>query len=199
LNKTKVTEDFSVTLWFNEDMFRFSLRPGLFAVLLSLILAQACAPQITPTAFRPPTQIPPTQIIPTATSIPVIFTAVPTITVTPTLTGPCTNNLTFMEDLTIPDNTTVSAGSTIDKHWLVSNSGTCNWDSSYRLKWIGGEIFGAASEQFLFPARAGTQATLRIVFTAPTAEGNYESGWQAYGPDGSVFGDSIFMKITVIP
>jgi hypothetical protein len=197
--KIKVTEDFSVTLWFNQDMLRLRIRSGLFVVLLSLIFAQACSPQITPTPFRPPTQIPPTKIIPTITTVPIISTAIPTAVITPTLTGPCSNNLTFVEDVTIPDGTTISVGASMDKQWRVQNSGTCNWDSAYRLKWIGGEKFGAAEEQSLFPARAGTQATLRIIFTAPTVEGTYESAWQAYAPDGSAFGDPIFMKITVIP
>jgi hypothetical protein len=123
----------------------------------------------------------------------------PTITITPTRTGPCTNNLTFIQDVTIPDNTTVSANSTIDKQWLVSNSGTCNWDSTYLLRWVGGEKFGAVEEQSLFPARAGTRVTLQISFTAPAVEGPYESGWQAYGSDGAAFGDTIWMKIVVIP
>ncbi len=183
-----------MTLWFNEDMLRISPRLSLFAVLFSLIFAQACAPQTTSTPFRPPTQPEPTQILSTTTPIPT-NTFVPTVTITPTEIPPCINNLTFIEDVTIEDNTTVSAGSTMDKQWLVSNSGTCNWDSTYRLNWTGGETFGAAQEQTLFPARAGTQATLQIVFTAPTVEGTYESAWQAYGPDGIAFGDPVFITI----
>ena len=186
-----------MTLWFNEDMLRIRLRLGL-SLLTSLIFAQACAPQTTSTPFRPPTAIPPTQILPTTTPAPT-STTFPTFTPAPTEAGPCTNNLTFVDDLTIDDNTTVPAGSSMDKQWLVTNSGTCDWDSTYHLKWIGGETFGAAGEQALFPARAGTQATLRILFTAPTVEGIYQSAWQAYGPDGNAFGDPIFITINVSP
>jgi hypothetical protein len=120
------------------------------------------------------------------------------VTVTPT-EGPCFNNLEFISDVTIPDGTTVSIGSTIDKQWVVNNSGSCNWDSGYRLKWISGDPMGANQEQFLYPARAGTEVTLRILFTAPAAEGTYESAWQAYGSNGIAFGDPIYMKIVVIP
>ena len=172
----------------------------MLAVLMILVFASACTPQITPTAFRPPTKPAPTQILSTITPIPAIYTAVPTSTVTATATEiPCTNNLEFLQDVTIPDGTTVSFGGTIDKQWLVKNNGTCDWDSTYRLKWIGGDPLGAAQEQILFPAKAGTQATLRISFTAPTAEGSYESAWQAYGPDGNAFGDPVYMKIVVSP
>jgi hypothetical protein len=179
-------------------MLRIRLRPGLLVVLLSVIFAQACAPQLTSTPFRPPTQILPTQILSTITPIPT-NTSVPTTTITPTVTGPCTNNLTFIEDVTIPDDTTVPAGSSMDKQWLVTNSGTCNWDSTYHLRWTGGETFGASEEQALFPARAGTQATLRILFTAPTVEGIYQSAWQAFGPDGTAFGDAVFITVNVSP
>jgi hypothetical protein len=196
----KVAGIFSATLWFNQDMLRIHYRPYLFSVLLALIFASACTPQVTPTPFRPPTKPAPTQILSTTTPIPALYTAIPTSTVTATATeGPCVDNLEFIQDVTIPDGTSIAFGATIDKQWLVNNNGTCNWDSTYRLKWIGGDPLGAAQEQILYPARAGTQVTLRITFTAPTVEGTYESAWQAYGPDGIAFGDAVFMKIVVSP
>jgi hypothetical protein len=166
-------------------------------LLTGIFLASACAPQASPTAFRPPTQPGPTQILPTTTSVPQLFTPVPTPTITATIPGPCTNSLSFLDDLTVEDNTVVLPGASIDKQWLVHNTGTCNWDNTYRLKWIGGDTLGAAEEQALYPARAGTQATLRIHFTAPFVGDAYESAWQAVGPDGNVFGDLIFIKIVV--
>lgn len=56
---------------------------------------------------------------------------------------------------------------------------------------------GANAEQPLYPARAGVQAVLRIIFTAPATAGAYESAWQAVDPDGNFFGDLIFIKIVV--
>jgi hypothetical protein len=171
----------------------------MLGMLMALTFTSACTSKMTPTPFRPPTQPGPTEILPTTTSIPVLYTPIPTATITPTITGPCTDNLEFLNDITIEDNTSVLSGSSIDKQWLVQNSGTCNWNSSYHLRWIGGDPLGADQEQILYPARAGTQATLRILFTAPTGEGTYESIWQAYGPDGIAFGDSIYMQIAVSP
>jgi hypothetical protein len=192
-------QDFG-SLCFNQDMLRIRLRLYLFVVSLGLIFASGCTAQSAPTPFRPPTQPVPTQILSTTTPIPALYTPVPTPTVTATSTaGPCTDNLKFIEDVTIPDGTSISVGATIDKQWLVKNSGTCNWDAAYRLKWIGGDPLGAKQEQTLYPARAGTQVTLNIAFTAPAVEGTYESQWQAYAPDGSAFGDPVFMKIVVSP
>ncbi len=99
----------------------------------------------------------------------------------------------------MPDGTSVTPGEKIDKQWLVTNVGTCNWDAAYRLKLISGDAMGAPAEQALYPARAGTQATLRIVFTAPQAAGNYVTVWQAVAPDGSAFGQTVTLQINVAP
>lgn len=182
--------------------FRIFHRSRLI-LLPILFLVVACAPQPAPTPFRPPTSIPPTSSLPTTTPVPSFFTpATPTLTATPTqppTPEPCTNGLTFLDDLTVPDGTNFFGGVVIDKQWLVQNSGTCNWDASYKLKWVGGSPLGATELQPLFPARAGTQAALRIRFTAPVEPGAHESSWQAVDPDGNVFGELIFMKIVVTP
>lgn len=166
-----------------------------FLVLLSIIsFAQACSPPPAPTPFRPPTAVPPTAIPPTPT---LTLTVTPAPTLTPAAEGPCTNELTYLDDLTVEDGTTFSPGAIIDKQWLVQNDGACDWDSAYKLKWVGGYTLGVPEEQPLFPARAGVQATLRIVFTAPAEPGTYTSTWQAQDPDGNLFGDTVYMEIVV--
>ena len=109
----------------------------------------------------------------------------------------CTNDLTFLEDLTVPDGTLVPPDLAIDKQWLVSNSGSCNWDSRYALKLVGGDALGAPREQALFPARAGTRAVVRIRFVGPSAPGRYGSTWQAFGPDDVAFGAEMFLDLVV--
>ena len=46
----------------------------------------------------------------------------------------CTDNLVFIQDITIPDGTIVVAGSTLDKQWEVENTGTCDWGEGYTLR-----------------------------------------------------------------
>jgi len=58
---------------------------------------------------------------------------------------------------------------------------------------------GAQIEQALYPARAGTQAKIRVLFTAPQDAGIYQSAWQAVAPDGTLFGDPFSINITVGP
>jgi hypothetical protein len=182
---------------------RFLPSRVLFAIVLILFSLSACSPASTPTPFRPPTAqqplIEPTLIIqPTKQVVVIQPSPLPTIALTPTVNPQdCTNNLHFINDATIPDNSLVTVGSSIDKQWLVENNGTCNWNSSYRLKHLGGAVLGAQEEMMLYPARAGTQATIEITFTTPFTEGAYESAWQAVDPAGNPFGDPIYIRITV--
>jgi hypothetical protein len=190
-------------------MRRFLPRLNLLAVPLALtLLLSACVQTNTAAPFIPPAAGPAPTVTSTATpvSAPV---ALPTFTLAPPTASPapsdtpiptsniCTDNLTFVQDITVTDGTIVQPGATIEKQWLVTNSGTCNWDASYRLKFVSGDTLGAPAEQALFPARAGAQATLKITFIAPQEMGTYQSAWQAFAPNGSAFGDPVYMTIVV--
>ena len=172
--------------------------PGSVSICLCLIsmvcvglVVTACRGGFSSTPLPTPLSSP--------TSNPEQHTATPTtiLPVAPTPTSICTNNLVFIRDVTIPDGSAESPGSTLDKQWLVQNSGDCNWNASYRLRLISGNALGASSEQALYPARADTQATLRILFTAPQEAGEYISEWQAFDENGIAFGKSFFIKIEV--
>lgn len=181
--------------------FRFAVSQQLLAVALTLFFGSACSPAPAPTPFRPPTiqapLIEPTFIIHPTQEI-IVIQSTPLPTIVPTINPEeCNNNLTFVEDLTIPDNMFTTFGLALDKQWLVQNSGTCNWNSGYRLKHIGGSELSAPEEVALYPAKAGEQATIQILFTAPFTEGAYESSWQATDPKGTAFGDPIYIRIAV--
>lgn len=180
----------------------FPSRRWIPLVCFYLALISACSPPATATPFRPPTApaplIEPTFIIKPTQPV-VIIESSPLPTIIPT-TNPeeCDNNLSFVSDLTISDGTSVTYGSSIDKQWTVENSGTCHWNSDYRLRHIGGALLDAPEEIALYPARAGTQATIQVSFTTPFTDGAYESAWQAFDPDGLPFGDPIYMRINAV-
>lgn len=109
----------------------------------------------------------------------------------------CVNNLKYIDDLTIPDGTFVEQDAIIEKQWEVENSGTCNWTSSYTLQHIGGQPLGARTQQALFPAKKGARAVISITFFAPAEIGTYHTAWQAFDPQGTAFGDPIYMDIVV--
>ena len=149
----------------------------------------------TPVPFIPPTLVQEAAasalaaLTPTPTALPEVSR--------PTATPACTNILSFLEDVTIPDGTITSPGGVLDKRWRVENTGTCNWDEDYRLKLVSGAEMGAAVEQALYPARSGTQFEIRVVFQAPQEAGLYRSAWQAYSPKGDAFGDPFYIEIVV--
>ena len=116
----------------------------------------------------------------------------------PTRQANCTNQLRFIDDLTIPDGMEVSPGEEITKRWQIRNDGSCNWNRSYSLQLISGLSLGARKVQELVPARQSTEAVVEINFNAPDNPGRYNSWWQAYDPDGNRFGDPIYVEISVL-
>lgn len=169
----------------------------LFALVsfVLLILLSGCGGQdaVSPTTdyFVPPTLNPQ---LPTATTA-----ETATVTPEPTEAGPCENDLEFLDDLTIPDNTVVAPGELMTKTWLVRNSGTCNWESDYTLRNTDGLPMGVATIQALYPARSGSEVELTLIFTAPTDQGQAITKWQAHDPEGNPFGQEFYMQIIVDP
>jgi hypothetical protein len=170
---------------------RLVLSVSIFLLLFLAACSSPSAQQATPTfetiLLPSPTPTSLTETAATLIQLPVVPTSTPT----------CVNGLGFINDVTIPDGTVVTPETSLDKQWLVQNSGTCNWDQRYRMRMISGEALGAAVEQSLYPARSGSQATLRIIFTAPSEPGEYVSEWQAFDFNGLPFGDTFFIKINV--
>src|SRR3990172_7726522 len=91
-----------------------SSRQWFLVLIVPLWLSSACSTASTPTPFIPPTApaplIEPTFIINPTQNVTVIQST-PLPTILPT-TNPedCVNSLTFIEDLTIPDNSFITYG-----------------------------------------------------------------------------------------
>lgn len=111
-------------------------------ILLAMGLT-GCSPN--PTPYHPPaiafhtTSTAPATLMPTSISHSVEIPL-------PHATPSCTDNLAFLEDITIPNGTVVVPGESVDKRWLVQNSGSCNWDDRYRLKFVSGSELNAPLE-----------------------------------------------------
>jgi hypothetical protein len=170
------------------------ILPGALFLLFLPLGTAGCIEQ--PTPYRPPTMV--IQVtIPAPTAVIPSLTPQPAVTALPVSTPNCVDGLSFIEDLSLPDGSVVKPGALLDKRWRVENSGTCNWDKNYRLKFVSGAELNASLDQALFPARSGAEATIRILFTAPSEAGSYQSAWQAYNPQGQPFGEPIFLQVTV--
>jgi hypothetical protein len=105
----------------------------------------------------------------------------------------CTNQATFITDVTVPDNTRVAPGATFLKTWRVRNDGTCTWGPSRQVHSIvfsNGEPMGATDAAPL-PGDVAPGATVdvSISMTAPTTPGTYRSEWMlAVGSEGGMLG-----------
>jgi hypothetical protein len=195
-NKTPLIDHFRINLM---DAPLSQKRWGVSIVLFisSSLLFYGCS-GIKPnnSVFLPPTAA----FEPTSkplTISPTPITLISYQTPSPALESLCNDNLIYIEDLTIPDGTVISPGSSVDKQWLVQNNGTCNWDYRYSLHKISGDEIGIELEQALFPARSGSKAVIQVAFTAPLQKGTYSIVWQAYDASGNPFGDPLSILIVV--
>jgi Ig-like domain from next to BRCA1 gene len=128
---------------------------------------------------RPPTvTLPPTDVVnPTNTPQPPPPTAVP-----------C-DQVTFISDVTVPDGSKLSGGQTFTKKWLLKNTGSCTWTTSYAAVFSSGEKMGAPNEVNLTGNVApGQTMELAINMTAPAATGKYQGNWKLHNQNGTVFG-----------
>jgi hypothetical protein len=178
----------------NNKGLRTVVGAVITALMIFFLLVSGCslkpernAPDAGESPFTPPTLAPTPEATGTPTKAPELATK----------EAACTDVLTYIKDVTIPDGMAVSAGSTLDKRWEVKNSGTCNWDDKYHIRFIGGSKIGAETEQALAPARADTTVEIRMVLAAPKEKGKYRSAWQAVNPQGKLFGDPFYIEFVV--
>lgn len=151
-------------------------------------------------AFRPDRPLPledQSQVFKAPTMLPTMPISAPVSTPQAAQIKNCTNDLVFLDDLTLPDGTQVDPGTELEKEWKVKNSGTCNWNEDYSVRFVSGSELGAVSPQTLVPARNGAEAVIRITITAPAEPGRYSSTWRAYGGDGQPFGEWFSVEIVV--
>ncbi len=110
----------------------------------------------------------------------------------------CINDARFVEDLSVPDGTIAAPEEVLDKRWAVLNAGTCDWSAGYRLVRIDEGLIEAPEELALYPARAGETGVWSVQLTTPKQLGDLMASWQSQAPDGSLFGDPVFVLVEVV-
>ncbi len=105
--------------------------------------------------------------------------------------------LTFVSDVSIPDNTQMNPGKSFTKTWKVQNSGSCAWDAGFKFQNTGGDAMGATA--FTLPASVASGATydISVPMTAPNATGTVRGNWRMATASGQLFGDEVFVVISV--
>ncbi|NJN99146.1 MAG: hypothetical protein HC875_36160, partial [Anaerolineales bacterium] len=123
-------------------------------------------------------------------------TPLPTIA----LLAGCENKGRFAGDATVKDGTEFAPGEPFEKVWSVTNYGDCPWGGGYSVRFIEGDLMGAA-ESVPLVERVEPEATglITVPMVAPDLPGTYRGNWQLVGVDGEPFGPDLYLEIKVAP
>jgi hypothetical protein len=209
---------------------KISLGVCLF-ILFSLLLAACNLPiveQVTPTSQAAAMYTSAAQTVEARMTLGVVNTPITTIVpstsapsqlpvFTATLPLPTNTNQpsasptplcdigSFVDDVTIPDNTNVDPGETFTKTWRIKNVGTCTWSTAYSIIFDHGNAMNAASA-IPFPTQVapGQTVDVSVNMTAPSTPGDYSGYWKLKNASGVIFGigvngdEPFFVKIKVV-
>ncbi|HLO31810.1 MAG TPA: NBR1-Ig-like domain-containing protein [Anaerolineales bacterium] len=117
-----------------------------------------------------PTPVPPTAS-PTANAL------------TPSPTPSCHDSALFVEDVTYPDNTHVSAGEKITKTWKLQNTGTCTW-VGYTVAFVSGDKMGSPDSVPVPETKAQSSVEVSIDLIAPSSDGAYTGNFELRDAEG---------------
>jgi ABC-type amino acid transport substrate-binding protein/heat shock protein HslJ len=188
---------FAIAVRKGANALRAQIDSALVALHNEGRMAQLAETYLNIPAGEFPTPPPPTVtpgVPPTATSA------------APPTPGPCVNGMRFVADLNLSDQNMqapppVSPGQPFSKGWRILNSGTCSWNPSFRLVFVGGNTPAASMGGQPTPVQAivtpGQQYDIFVNLVAPLAPGVYQGIWQMVDAQNQPFGDRIWVGITV--
>ena len=109
----------------------------------------------------------------------------------------CINSFAYDYDVTIPDGMTITPNTIFTKSWHVTNTGTCTWNSNYKLVYYSGDQVGKSKSFQLvktgYVIQPGESATISAELVAPYKSvtepaRNYETYWALESDKGEQFG-----------
>ncbi len=131
----------------------------------------------------------------------------PTPTPVPSATpAPCVDGMTYVADLNLDDNGMQSPpnmppGQPFRKGWRIRNTGTCTWDSNYRLTYDGGNSPASSMSGQPTPivgtVPPNTEYDIFVDLVAPAVPGVYQAFWVMRNSQDRKFGDRIWVGIEV--
>jgi hypothetical protein len=157
---------------------------------------------LTATAFAAPTNTPAVTPTPLATLGPAVTSTggAPFGATAPAGGVPATAScygLSFVSDVSIPDNTPVNAGQSFTKTWKVKNAGSCAWDAGFKFAFTGGDAMGGTSYTVPSAVAAGAVTDISVPMTAPNKSGTVRGNWRMSTASGQFFGDEVYVQVVV--
>ena len=123
-----------------------------------------------------------------------VATLAPVVTVAPTT---CVNAMSYVADVTVKDGQTFRANEGFRKTWRIYNNGSCTWDSNYTLQLVSGDAMNGSYVRIPTTVQPGQIVDVSVDLKAPSNAGNYKGYWQMRSPQGSGFGQTIWVNIKV--
>ena len=135
------------------------------------------------------------------------FTPEPPVVAAPTSSA-CIDSAAFVTDVTIPDNSVLTADTAFTKTWRLKNTGSCTWDSGYLVAYMSGAAMSQQPGYWIVPqgqnVAPGQTVDVSVGMTSPVDNGNYVSYWGLKKVDGPFIpiagganGKSFYVKIKV--
>jgi len=130
-------------------------------------------------------------------------TPTPGPTSTPKPPSECIDGLSFVEHPNGEGSSSnpiqVAPGQKFTKVWKVLNSGTCTWDSSYKLVFASGDRMGGQPTPVQGTVAPGQTYDIAVDMTAPLYSGSYQGIWQMVNGQGTAFGQRLRVYVKVVP
>jgi heat shock protein HslJ len=127
------------------------------------------------------------QVLPTPTPAPTSTSAPPPA---------CVDGLALVKHLT--QESDMKPGQAFTKGWQVQNTGTCTWDTNYRLVFVSGHKMGGEPVAVARQVKPGETYDLQINLIAPPRPGSYQGVWQMENGQGTAFGERLKVNVKVV-
>ena len=104
-------------------------------------------------------------------------------------------DMTFVADVTIPDDTVMQPGEVFTKTWKLKNTGDVDW-VGYSLQFVGDGEMNAEPDN-VAPVRTNGVTDVSVTFTAPETDGTYTSWWALVNENETRVGSQFYVRIIV--
>jgi len=154
---------------------------------------------LTQTALAAPTNTPLPTLTASATFAPFTASQSTLPAVSAPTTAPTTScyGLTFVNDVTVDDNTQMTPGQTFTKTWKVFNSGSCAWDVGFKFQPTDDNPMGGSTVTLKSSVASGAQYDISVPMTAPSTAGTVKGNWRMSTTEGQFFGNEVYVIIVV--
>jgi len=103
----------------------------------------------------------------------------------------------FVADVTVEDGTSVNPGQSLVKIWKLRNESTVAWPENTRLLFVGGDRLANVEAVGVPDVQPGAEVDIAVDMIAPSKPGRYVGYWRLVAPDGTRFGQRVWVDITV--